>query len=210
MKILVADDSRNSCLFLEHGLKDLDYVVDVVYDGNRAWDVLKAARESMLAVVDWIMPGIDGVELCRRVRALENPPPIYLIMLTARSESQDIVKGLEAGADDFIKKPFAISELKARVRVGGRVLALQDSLAHRVKELETAVAEIKQLQGIFPICMYCKKIRDDKNYWQQVEGYISMHTDAQFSHGICPVCYDRVMNTEFPKPGGEGEASLNI
>ena len=193
MKILVADDSRNSCLFLEHGLKALDYVVDVVYDGNRAWDVLKAARESMLAVVDWIMPGIDGVELCRRVRALTTNPPIYLIMLTAHTNSQDIVTGLDAGADDFITKPFAISELKARVRVGDRILALQNTLTYRVKKLETALVEIKQLQGIFPICMYCKKIRDDKNYWQQVEDYITTHTDAQLSHRICPDCSNQAM-----------------
>ena len=82
------------------------------------------------------------------------------------------------------------------MRVGVRMIALQQSLADRMRALEEALAKVNQLQGLLPICAYCKKIRDDRNYWQQVEGYISQHSGARFSHGICPDCYARVVRPQ--------------
>ncbi len=103
-----------------------------------------------------------------------------------------MIAGLDAGADDYIIKPFDTDELRARMAVGVRVLSLQEKLAERVDELQTALANVKQLRGLLPICSYCKRIRGDDQYWQQVEGYIAEHSDAQFSHGICPACYKNV------------------
>jgi response regulator RpfG family c-di-GMP phosphodiesterase len=114
---------------------------------------------------------------------------MYLILVTARESSGDIVAGLDAGADDYVIKPFVAEELRARVAVGVRVLTLQERLAERVAELQAALLSVKQLRGLLPICSYCKRIRGDDQYWQQVEGYIAEHSDAQFSHGICPTCY---------------------
>jgi DNA-binding response OmpR family regulator len=110
-----------------------------------------------------------------------------------------VVAGLQAGGDDYVTKPFDREELHARVKVGLRILQLQMNLADRVRELEEALASVKQLQGLLPICSYCKKIRDDQNYWQQVEGYISEHSGAVFSHGICPECYDKFVRPELKK-----------
>ena len=104
--------------------------------------------------------------------------------------------GLDAGADDYLAKPFDRNELRARVQVGVRVVELQRHLAEHIKELETALSQVKQLQGILPICSYCKKIRDDQNYWQRVESYISDHSEAEFSHSICPSCYEDVVKPE--------------
>ena len=104
----------------------------------------------------------------------------------SKLEKDNVVIGLESGANDYIRKPFDQEELHARVRVGERVLELQFKLAKRVKELEDPLSQIKTLQGLIPICSYCKKIRDDQNYWQQLESYISQHSQAVFSHGICP------------------------
>ena len=118
---------------------------------------------------------------------------LYLILLTARHNQADLVAGLDAGADDYLVKPVDPEELRARVQVGRRVLALQERLAERVAELEAALSNVKQLQGLLPICSYCKRVRSDHDYWEQVEHYISQHTDVKFSHSICPGCFDRAV-----------------
>jgi response regulator RpfG family c-di-GMP phosphodiesterase len=115
---------------------------------------------------------------------------MYLVLLTALEARKDIVAGLDAGADDYIVKPFDPDELRARLQVGVRVLTLQERLAERVAELEAALGRVKRLQGLLPICSYCKRIRGDDQYWQSVDAYIAEHSDAQFSHGICPPCYE--------------------
>jgi len=162
-------------------------------DGLEAWDLLQDPKAPRLAILDWMMPGLDGLQLCCDLKSAPDGKTRYLILVTSKAESEDVVKGLEAGADDYMIKPFDAEELRARVRVGFRMLDLQEKLAHRVDELEQAMGQIKQLQGLLPICSYCKKIRNDGNYWQQVEEYIGNHSEVRFSHGICPACYKKEM-----------------
>jgi response regulator RpfG family c-di-GMP phosphodiesterase len=142
------------------------------------------------------MPGMDGIQLCRRIRETPRTKGVYVILLTARNGKQAVLEGLHSGADDFITKPFDRDELRARLNVGLRVASLQQSLAVRVAELEQALQNVKNLQGLLPICCYCKKIRDDSNYWQRVEEYISHHSEARFSHSICPDCFDQIVKKE--------------
>ena len=153
-----------------------------------ACPALQAEDAPRLVILDWMMPGMEGLRICQQMRASPQPLPTYIILLTAREQKEDVVSGLDAGANDYITKPFNRGELQARVRVGERVVELQSSLAARVKELQEALAHIKKLQGILPICIHCHRIRDDRNYWQRLEGYISEHSDAVFSHGLCPDC----------------------
>ena len=205
MKILIAEDDAVSSRTLQVFLTRWGYEVVIATDGAEAWRVLERSDAPKMSILDWMMPGMDGVEICRRVRELPRVAPAYLILLTARGAHADVIRGLDAGADDYVTKPFDRDELRARVRVGVRVAELQTSLADRVSELERALTGVKQLQGLLPICCYCKKIRNDRNYWQQVEGYISDHSEAQFSHGVCPECYERVMKSEFSKTSTYGE-----
>jgi len=204
VKVLIAEDDAVSRRMLQVYLMQWGYQVVVATDGAEAWRVLDSGDSPKLAVLDWMMPIMDGVEICRKVREVPRVSPTYLILLTARGSSEDVVQGLDAGADDYMTKPFSREELRARVRVGVRMVELQTSLADRIREAESALAKVKQLQGLLPICCYCKKIRDDRNYWQQVEGYISAHSEAQFSHGVCPECYEKVVKPELAKalPGG--------
>jgi sigma-B regulation protein RsbU (phosphoserine phosphatase) len=190
MKALIADDDFTYRRMLEALLAKWGYDLVVTSDGDAAWQVLQAPDAPQLAILDWMMPGKDGVEICRQIRESSQSDPKYIILLTSKGGKKDIVSGLDAGADDYITKPFESEELRARVQVGERILRLQSELASRVKELQEALDQIERLEGILPICMYCKKIRNDQNYWQ-VESYISQHSQAEFTHGLCPECFEK-------------------
>jgi DNA-binding response OmpR family regulator len=189
MQVLIAEDDRVTGEILARTLRHWDHEATLVSDGAQAWERLRTATVPTLAILDWMMPEIDGPDVCRRVRQERPDANMYLLLVTAREARGDVVAGLDAGADDYIIKPFDREELRARVAVGVRVLGLQQKLAERVAELQTALSNVKQLRGLLPICSYCKRIRGDDQYWMQVEGYIAEHSDAQFSHGICPSCY---------------------
>ena len=188
MKVLIAEDDPVSRRLLQAALIKWGYEVTVTTNGKEAWAALQSPDAPALLILDWLMPELDGVEVCRQARQLKAFKSAYIILLTSRGSKDDIVLGLEAGADDYVTKPFDHGELRARVQVGYRVVKLQTALADRVKELEEAIANVKQLQGLLPICSYCKKIRDDGNYWHRVESYITGHANVRFSHGICPEC----------------------
>jgi len=205
VRILVAEDEPVSLRVLQATLLKWNYEVTVARDGAEAWRALQPEDGPRLAILDWMMPDMDGLEICHRAREGPRPRPAYIILLTARERKEDVIAGLEAGANDHVTKPFDQEELRARVQVGVRVVELQGMLADRVKDLEEALTRVKQLRGLLPICAYCKKIRDDRNYWQQVGHYVTEHTEAQFSHGICPDCYQKVrQELRKARPQGAG------
>ena len=184
MRILIADDDRTSTMMLSRSLEQWGFDVVVVHDGAAAWQRISGDDPPALAIIDWMMPGLDGIELCRRIRATPRRSPVYVILLTARTSRQDLVAGLEAGADDYLTKPFDPDELRARIHVGQRTIGL--------------MADIRQLTGLLPICSYCKRIRSDHNYWEQVDSYIAEHSDVRFSHGICPSCLEKALAPDPP------------
>ena len=204
-KVLVADDDPVSQRLVVSTLEKWGYEVVAVNNGVDAWRWLEGENPPSIAILDWMMPGMTGLEICQRARQKAETASVYLILLTARGERADLVRGLEAGANDFVIKPYDRDELRARVQVGLRVVELRASLAQRVIELEGALTRVKLLQGLLPICSYCMKIRDDRNYWQRVENYISEHSEATFSHGICPDCYEKLARPELKKSGPELE-----
>ena len=188
MRILIAEDDATCRATLAAVLKKGGHEVKETAGGLEAWEEMQKPDAPRLVILDWIMPGIDGLEVLRRVRALRPPRPPYLILLTSRAGKDDVITGLEAGADDYVSKPYDAGELHARIDAGRRMLGLQDALAAKVEELHQALNQIKALRGIVPICACCKKIRDDQGYWNQVEVYIRNHTGAELSHGFCPAC----------------------
>ena len=190
MKILIAEDDETSRSVLTRALAKWEYEAVITDNGEEAWQKIQTADDPVLAILDWMMPVMDGIEVCRKVREAFPRRPIYIILLTAKERTEDVVAGLQAGADDYVTKPFDLSELKARIQVGERMVKLQSELAARVNELEEALSHVKQLQGLLPICCYCKKVRDDKDYWQDVETYFSERSDLLFSHGYCPACFE--------------------
>jgi len=195
MKVLVAEDDAFYSRILQSVLRD-EYEVLIAEDGTRAWEMLQAAEAPRLALLDWQMPGLDGLEVCRKVRAHPTMNGFYLVIATVRQSLEDVLAGFEAGANDYITKPFHAQELRARLRVGRRVVELQAALASRVVQLQEALSRVKQLQGLLPICSYCKRIRDDHDYWQQVETYMGEHSEATFTHCICPECYEKFFKAE--------------
>lgn len=191
MKTMVADDSAVSRMLVAKALTALGHEVSIMEDGAGALSAFDGPEPPELAVLDWEMPVHTGPEICALVRGRDWPVTPYLILLTSRDGKDDLVEGLNAGADDYLTKPFDEGELRARTRVGERMLDLQKRLAERVQELEEALVKVKKLEGLLPICAYCKSVRDDGNYWHQVEAYVEARSSAQFSHGICPDCYEK-------------------
>jgi sigma-B regulation protein RsbU (phosphoserine phosphatase) len=196
MKILVAEDDAVTRRMLVVTLERLGWDVITAEDGNAAWRVfetLKGKDAPEIAVLDWMMPGIEGIEICRRLHTIPGFELVYIILVTSRGGKEDLSYGLAAGANDYITKPFDPVELEARVRVGQRMVKLQRSLAARVTEVEAALAHVQRLQGLLPICSYCKKVRNEANYWEQVESYFTTHSDLDFTHSICPQCTEKML-----------------
>jgi sigma-B regulation protein RsbU (phosphoserine phosphatase) len=201
MTVLVADDHDVNRKLLNFILTKAGYEVIEVHNGIEALEILKTATRPMVGLIDWEMPEMEGVEVCRQARAHKPAPPLFLILVTVRDTKQDVVVGLEAGANDYITKPFDQTELLARVKIGAQMVELQQTLTEHVQELQEALANVKQLSGLLPICSYCKKIRDDQNYWERVDAYVTKHSEAQFSHSICPQCYEDIVKPEMIRMG---------
>lgn len=185
MKVLAVEDDAVARGVLCQALKRLDHEVIEARDGADAWSVLQS-QPVRVVVSDWVMPDVDGLELCRKIRGQVGSEYTYFILLTANSASHENRReAADAGVDDFLTKPLEIEELWTRLRVAARILRY--------------ATQVRQLEEMMPICSYCKKIRDDKNYWQQIEGYINERTGSEFSHSICPECYTRVMVPELER-----------
>lgn len=196
LQVLVADDEPVSRTVVGAMLKKAGYLVTYAPDGEKAWEQLNTSQPPALALLDWEMPGLQGPEVVERIRGRASHAPTYVILLTSRDSSADIVSGLRAGADDYVCKPANEDELIARVNVGRRVVQLQIALADRVRSLEEALANVRALQTLLPMCAYCKSIRNDQNYWEKVETYFTQHSGVSFTHSYCPTCYDRFVRPE--------------
>jgi len=195
-KILIAEDDPVALAVTEQALSNWGYSLQIASDGDSAWECLQQSPRPDLIILDWKMPGLSGLEICERARASASLKSLYIIVLTSNSGRENMLACLAAGADDYLEKPLDPGLLKARIQVAERILELQQELTAKIQELQTALTNVKELSGLLPICSYCKKIRNDDNYWERLESYLMNHTAAQFSHSICPDCYTSVVSKE--------------
>jgi len=192
--ILIVDDVKENLKVLGTILRGKGYKILAANDGHKALETIEKILPDLI-LLDIMMPNLNGIEVCKQLKASPRTKDIPVIFLTAKTDSADVVKGLEAGALDYISKPFNHSELLARVNTHLELKKAHDREKELVKELTEALSKVRQLRGLLPICAKCKKIRDDKGYWRRVEEYVSDHSEAQFSHSLCPTC------VEEPYPG---------
>jgi DNA-binding response OmpR family regulator len=171
MKLLIAEDDALFCRLLQQVLAP-DYDLITAHDGNEAWAALQQPDAPQLAILDWVMPGLSGPQVCRKVRECSRLASMHLIILTARNTVADVVSGLRAGADDYVTKPFSPQELKARVAIGERIVKLRDSLAERAVEANESSARENQLQQLL-LSLPCRHGSDIRTGdWPGVDAYL--------------------------------------
>jgi CheY-like chemotaxis protein len=181
--ILIVDDEPFNITLLTEFLHQ-DYKIMAAKNGEQAFKAVQREILPDLILLDIMMPGLNGYEVCKRLKANNRTKTIPVIFVTAVSEIEDAARGFQAGAVDFIQKPMDLVIAKARVD-------LHIKLNKSRQDLQEALSQVKQLSGLLPICMHCKKIRDDSGYWNQIESYIKKHSEAQFSHSICRECAEK-------------------
>lgn len=193
--ILIVDDLPTNLGLLFRHLERAGFRVMAAQDGPAALSQVQQDPPDLI-LLDIMLPGVNGFEICRRLKADQTTRDIPIIFMTALSDINSKVRGFEAGGADYVTKPLEFQEVLARVSTHLTNRKLQQALQEKIEQLEHALSHVKTLRGLLPICASCKKIRDDDGYWQQVEVYIRDHSDAEFSHGICPDCF-KVLYPEF-------------
>lgn len=199
-KILIVDDEYANIFLLENLLSN-EYDICTAESGMDAYEKVDSFCPDLI-LLDIMMPEISGIDVCRKLHADPKYSNIPIIMVTAKSGDEDVREGLESGAVDYVTKPISEIELMARIRVALRlkkqremleeanvkILAANQEKDEIIHKLEDALREVKTLSGLLPVCANCKKIRDDKGYWNSLESYLGKNTDAKLTHGLCPSC----------------------
>jgi phosphoserine phosphatase RsbU/P len=188
VKILIAEDEYTTRLMVQVCLENWGYSIESVEDGKKAWDIINQKNPPQIAVLDWEMPGISGIDLCRKIKSLDRSSPIHVILLTARDSKNDISQGFEAGADDYITKPFNDDELGARIRVAERIVTIQSSLNSSLEELREALDMVQSFEEPVAVCRKCQKIGAFDGSWRTPEKLLEYPVDPRFIQLDCPSC----------------------
>jgi CheY-like chemotaxis protein len=202
-RILVVDDDQDTLSAYALALGPLQASIVTASSGEEALNLV-ADQDFAAIVLDVSMDGMNGFEAAARIRKLEESRCTPILFVTGNSFNEpQRRRGYEIGGVDYLSKPVDLDVLQAKLRVFlqldqalREILRLNEVLKGKVVELADALAHVKTLRGLIPICSYCRKIRDDKQSWQVLEAYIMQHTDTTFSHGICPACYETYVRVE--------------
>jgi len=185
--LLLVDDNPMNIKTLATTLEKQDYELLIATSGERGIKIAEKTTPDLI-LLDINMPGLNGFEVCIKLKEIEATKDIPVIFLTALAEVESKIQAFEVGGVDYITKPFQQEEVLARVETHLKINRLTKTLTHKNDELQEALDKVKTLSGLIPICANCKKIRDDDGFWHQLEAYIHEHSDADFTHGICPEC----------------------
>ena len=184
MDILISEDNAASRHALKRTLEELGHRVFDTATGEDAWEFFQSAPVRVI-VSDWKMPGMSGTELCAKVREYPGRSYVYFILLTAMTGEENYREAMKHGVDDFLPKPLDKTELAIRLEVCSRIVSFRN--------------ELNALKQIIPICSYCKSIRQDTEYWESVEEFLLKNLERDISHGICPDCYENVVEPSLHK-----------
>lgn len=189
VKILIAEDELTTRMLVQVSLENWGYRVESVVNGQEAWLALKQKDAAQIAILDWEMPELDGPEVCRKVKEIGEGNSPYIIMLTGRDSDNDIAKGFDAGADDYMTKPFNDNELRARVRVAERMVRTQTSLSDSVTELKEVLNHLEMIREGVVVCQSCCNIlNNDDDQWYSIEESVKNQDDPRFIQTVCPNC----------------------
>lgn len=191
ISVLLVDDQPGNLKVLLELLKEHRFRVYVADSGERALSTLDNIAPDLI-LLDVMMPGMNGFETCQRIRQNEKQATIPIIFMTALDDVEDKLAGFEAGGVDYITKPFQRVEVLARIKTHIALRKREQEKEQLIIELEKALAQVKTLRGLLPICCQCKKVRDDKGYWNQLDAYVERHTEANVTHGLCPDCMEKL------------------
>jgi len=189
LRVLAVDDDAATRQTMMAVIQSAGWTPVVVEDPEEAHDILMGPDAPPIALIDWQMPKLSGIDLCRLLRRADPDARPYVIFVTANTAADDIVTGLDAGADGYMTKPISAIELQARVRAGLRTIAVQSELRLRLRAAETLMAQVKPLRELMPICCYCHRVRHDEELWSSLEDYLRTKVNVRFTHGFCPTCY---------------------
>lgn len=201
--ILVVEDHPATRRLLQTIL-EIEFNVIITGNGEEALPLIKENPSIDLILLDVIMPGLNGYEVCESIKANQQTRDIPVIFLTALTEDHDEERGFAVGVTDYIVKPISRLRLLARIRNQLKLRQKQQELEQKNCTLQAALEQIKTLHGILPICSFCKQIRNDHGAWQRLEVYIQKHSDAEFSHSVCPECMKAHYPEYFPSKPKSG------
>jgi phosphoserine phosphatase RsbU/P len=193
MRILVAEDDPIGRQMVMASLQPLPIDVAVAEDGDEAWQKIQEALPDLL-LLDWRMPGPNGIEICRRLQTLPSRHRPWVILVTANGAPADIVLAFASGADDYVTKPYDVSELRARVRAGLRRVEREHTLVLESEFLQDALSHLRDGPSIVPICSVCRRVRDEQGSWTTAEAFVESHTGVRFTHGLCPPCVRKALD----------------
>jgi DNA-binding response OmpR family regulator len=193
IRILIVDDEPDILFATSRIIEKAGYQVERAASGRECMEKVRRERPDLL-FLDVVLPDADGAEICRQIKADPDLRSVFVVLISGHKvDTEEQAEGLECGADTYIARPISNRELRARLRAIVRILEAERERDRVILELKEALAEVKKLSGLLPICSYCKRIRDDQGYWNQLEAFIQKHSSAEFSHSICKACADKYL-----------------